>query len=530
MSRDKCLFGVSKKVSGLLGFGVSIALILTACSAGTGEEGPLDAAGDSGTDKTEASESATTTSAQKSTDLRVALQQEPSNWNYLQNAQGQVDAALVPNVLEPLLEKTEDGSVQPLLAESFDVSDDGREYTFTLREARFHDGSELTADDAIFSLEAARKSELSTHFGLLSAVEAIEKVDDRTFTVTLSEPSRNFQDGMAGRPGLIIPEGSIEGIDTQPIGTGPWQFDEWSPGEELRLTRFDDYWGEQAFFETVTMPVIPDVEAQLNALLAGDVDVIPQALSSPDRLKTLEEEDGFALARQAGSEIYFVMLNGEDPAFEDERVRQAVAHAIDRQTIIDGAAGGFGEATCVLVAPPNVQWDSEYCPYPYDPDRARELLAEAGVEDLTLTLTGYTGGYFPTITEILTAQLGEVGITVQTEPVDLPTWVDLATQGDYQLTHIAGSLRLEDFGCPDGGFVHDCLTEVDELLAEADASVDEAEWADLRRQAAEMHAERGYLIPTYNSQLIVPMRDDLAGLDQFRNGSQFDLHGLHWTE
>lgn len=497
---------------------VVLALVVAACGGSSDDGGSGDAGvGD----------------RPQTTTLRVAHPQEPPNWDYIQGAATAIRALLVHNVVEPLIEKMEDGSFEPLLAESFEVSDDGLVYVFRLREAQFHDGSAMTSEDVVASLELNRNSPNGGMSVAFEAVETIVATDERTVTVTLSQVSQRFLDGMSGNSGLIIPKGHEADLAQSPIGTGPYRFESWRPGVDVTLQRFDDYWGDLPYFETVDYRFIADETASLNALLAGDIDIVGSILGEGiDRFAAIDETPGFVGATTAGFELTYLSMNADDPKFADERVRQAIAHAIDRQPILDGAFAGLAQATCVFANPPNVPWNSDYCPYPYDPDRSRELLAEAGVPDLTIDFKFLTIAEFPPIMEVVTAQLQAVGITVETEGLELATYIeDILGEGEpnYQFTSLSGPQQIDAWVCP-GWFTRDCVPEFDQLLLDADAAVDLEDWADLRREAIELHADRAFLIPVGNKDEVSVLRDDLVGLKPYRNASELDFRAMRWQD
>ncbi|MEX2422949.1 MAG: ABC transporter substrate-binding protein [Acidimicrobiia bacterium] len=503
----------------LVALTAALMLVISACGSGDAEP-----TGDSD-DATTTTEAA----AEQSTTLRINHPQEPPNWDYVQGTATAIRALLVHNVVEPLIEEMQDGTYEPLLAEEFEISDDGLAYTFHIREATFHDGSELDAADVVYSLEYNRTSPHGQVSVPYEAVESIEATDDRTVVVTLSRPSQRFLDGMSNHSGLIIPEGGVETLEQSPIGTGPFTFDEWRPGVEVQLGRYDEYWGDAPYFENVEYRFVSDETASINALLAGDVDVIASILGEGiDRYASVDETDGFTGMTTAGTEITYLSMNASDPLFDDERIRQAIAHAIDREPILQAAFAGLAQPTCVFVNPPNVPWDSDYCPYPYDPDRSRELLAEAGAEGLEIDFKFLTIAEFPPIMEVVTAQLTEVGINVTTDGRELATYLDeVINQTDYQFTSLSGPAQIDAWVCP-GRFTLDCVPEFDELLAEADASVDPEVWANLRREAVELHADRAYLIPVGNKDEVSLLRDDLAGVKPYRSNSEFDFRDLRW--
>lgn len=506
---------------------VAVALLVAAC----GGEATTDEASETPADDT-ADEAATgdVDDDARSTTLRVSYPQEPPNWDYTENTATANRALLVHNVVEPLLERQEDGTYAPLLAD-VTVSDDGLTYVLELVEATFHDGTALTAADVVYSLEYNRASPHAVVSVPFDSVAAIEPDGERTVTVTLEQPSQRFLEGLSGVSGLIIAEGTSGDLATQPVGTGPFTFDEWRPDVSVGLSRFEDYWAELPAFESIDYRFIGDENAALNALRAGDIDLVGAIVGDGvEQFESIDETDGLVGLTSPSTNIHYLTLNAEDPVFDDPRVRQAIAHAIDREPILLGGFGGRGEANCVFVNPPNVPWNSDYCPYPHDPDRARELLADAGSEDLELTLKFPQVADFPPIAEIEIAQLAAVGISVQSQGRDLPTFLDeVLADFDYQLATISGAPQI-DAWVGEGRMTRDELPEFDALLAAADAATDLGEWAELRREAVELHADRAYLIPLGNKDDIFAARDDLAGIKPFRAAQEVDFRRLRWAD
>lgn len=493
---------------------VGMALALAGCT------------GDSGGDVSDADGDAQSAQGGSTSLVVGPIDAEPPTYDYTQANQLSPLVLLTYNVVEPLLERMEDGSLEPLLAESYEVSDDGLEYLFTIRQATFHDGGDLTADDVVYSLELNRAAPNESVSGPLSAVEQIEKVDDRTVRVRLSVPSQKFLQAMSRESGMVIPDGGAEQLASAPVGTGPFVFDNWQQGVDVTLTRFEEYWGDLPFFEDITWRFIPDQTAGVNALLAGEVSVAEASRSTVEGMGVdPDATEGVQAVEQAGQPIFFAFLNAKDPAFEDERVRQAIAHAIDRDAL-GGQFGGEGQATCLFVNPPTEQWNSDHCPYPYDPERSRELLAEAGAEDLSIGFKYPAGWLDP---EILAAQLTEVGINVEQQAIgDFPRFIEETESGDYQMGFIGGSQQADAFTCP-AWLTADCVPGFDDLLVQADRSTSADEWAELRRQAVEEQADRAYLIPLYNVAIFMLVSDELAGVKPFRSYVEFDLRGLHWA-
>lgn len=466
------------------------------------------------------------------TSLVVATPQEPPNWDFTVGSATALNAVLFLNVLEPLLEEMEDGSYQPLLAESYKVSEDGLTYTFELAEATFHDGSDFTADDMLYSFEVYAESPRPAITGALEAVDDIEKIDDHTVEVTLSQPSQSFLDGMAGLAGIMIPEDSLEDQAQNPVGTGPFTFADWRPGVEVTLERYTDYHGELPYFEDVEMRFIGDETAAINALLAGDIDLINILVGDGmERVDSVAERDGFQVFQTPSNQLNYLAFSSKSDKFDDIRVRQAIAHAIDREAIAIGAYAGLAEPTCVFVAPRNLPWSDDYCPYAYDPAKAQELLAEVGATDLSVEMKYYNISDGPPVTELVTQYLAQVGITVEGANRELAAYLDevLGTEPNFEMTTLTGPQTIESFLCP-GWFIETCWPEFDALWQQADRALSREEAVDLRTQAVHLFTDEAYVIPTVTWIDNTLANADLEGWKSYRVLAEADLRNLRWAQ
>lgn len=461
----------------------------------------------------------------------IALPNEVASWDYVANPANGPKQVLVLNVIEPLLELKADNKIEPRLAESYKVSEDGTTYEFTIREATFHNGKTLTADDVVYSLKYNRTAEVGDVAQAFEAVKSIEKIDDRHVRVTLKRPSQSFLRGMTGPAGLVIPTGKAETLGTHPVGTGPYQFEADQPGVQATLARYGKYWGEQPYFAGATFRFMTDENASVSALLAGDIDMVAAlAGAGMQRVDSVSGQDGFDVTVPEVSRVTYLSLNADVKAFKDERVRQAIAHAIDRKAIVDGAYAGRQEATCFHDLPPTNTWKAGDCPYPYDPQRARELLDEAGVSNLTLNFPYLNNGIYLDSVQIIAEQLKAVGITLEPQPMDIASYAEnVVANREYELTQIAGTQTTDAWVCPSGFFTGDCNRDFDALLDKADRAPSTEEWARLRRQASEELSNRGYLVPIANVSEDILHRTDLDGIESFSSHSEIDLRSMRWA-
>ncbi|WP_209427333.1 ABC transporter substrate-binding protein [Pararhodobacter sp. SW119] len=405
--------------------------------------------------------------------------------------------------------------VEPALAESWEISEDGTEYTFTLREGvSFHDGSTFDAEAVVWNFERMLDEDHPQHdtgpFPLsffFSAIDTVEAVDDRTVRFTLNEPYAPFLSNLAYPTGLIVSPAAVQehGQDfgRNPSGTGPFRFEEWRSNERVTVVRNPDYWDGPAAAEAVIFRPITDANTRTAEMLAGGIDIMVEV---PPVALSQFQGAGFEIAEQAGPHVWFLILNAKEGPFADVRVRQAANYAVNKEALVNDVL----EGTATVAAgptPPAFAWayNEDLEPYPHDPDRARELLAEAGAEGAALTFYVTEGGSgmldpIPMGTAIQ-ADLAEVGFDVTIETYEWNTFlgrVNPGLEGRADMAQMAWMtndpdtlpfLALRTAAWPDeGGFNSGYYSnpEVDALLEAARVATDQDERARLYREMQEI--------------------------------------------
>jgi peptide/nickel transport system substrate-binding protein len=417
---------------------------------------------------------------------------------------------VLENVYDTLVQPGDDLTMEGALAESWETSDDLLTWTFNLRDGvQFHDGSPLTADDVIASLQ--RIADEGQNAWRLTMIDEMNAVDELTVELVLSRVAPNLLEQIGAFKGLAIAPASAIEADTlgdEPVGTGPFRYVSFTPGDNVVLERFDDYWGGTPALSGIEFRVIPDQGVKLTNLETGEVDWIDSV--APEQIDALVARDDVVLGQVAGLDYHYIALNNARPPFDDVRVRQAIAFAIDIDTLTEAAQ--FGAATPNETAiPPTSFWYHEYAPYGHDPDAARDLLEEAGVGDLEIDLM--VSSDFPetvTAAQVLESQLGEVGISVSIRSEDFSTWLDEQGEGNFDafLLSWIGNIDPDDFYYAqhhsEGGFNFQGFAdgEVDELLDSARVEVDEAARKALYDQAAERIVDLASYIYFYNSDIL----------------------------
>jgi peptide/nickel transport system substrate-binding protein len=429
------------------------------------------------------------------------------------------DFRILVNVYEGLTRyKSGTLEVEPGLATSWDISEDGTEYTFVLRDGvSFHDGTPFNAEAVKFNFDRMLDENhpfhdtgpfpLSFFFG---AVEKTEVVDDMTVKFTLNAPYAPFLSNLAYPTGLMISPAAVQAhgkdVGRNPVGTGPFKFAEWRSNEAVVVKRNDAYWGEPAANKAVVFRPITDANTRVAEMLAGGIDLMVEI--PPTSLGQFSGS-GFSVAEQAGPHVWFLILNAKEGPFADKRVRQAANYAINKEAIVNDVL----EGTATVAAgptPPAFAWayNEALDPYPFDREKAKALIAEAGAEGAELTFFVTEGGSgmldpVPMGTAIQ-ADLQAVGLNVKIETYEWNTFlgeVNPGLEGKADMAEMAWMtndpdtlpyLALRSEAWPDkGGFNSGYYAnpKVDELLEAARTATDQEERARLYREMQEIVQE-----------------------------------------
>ncbi|SDQ23244.1 ABC transporter substrate-binding protein [Leucobacter chromiiresistens] len=466
------------------------------------------------------------------TTATIALTGTPTNLDFTTTAGSAIPQALMSNVYEGLVELDQSGEIQPLLASEWTVSDDRKTYTFTLQEGvTFSNGDEFTADDVKFSFDRVKTDWVSSLKAKMDVVDSVEVVSPTEVAVTLTKPSNAWLFSLATPVGAIFSEDGVDDLANTPVGTGPYAVESWTPNESLVFDTRDDYWGEAPGVEQVTLRYFADATATTNALQTGDVDAIAN-LQAPELLSSFESDDKFVVTTGTSSGEVSLSLNNKAAPFDDVRVRQAVLYALDKQAILDTAWNGYGSLVATYAAPTDPYYEDLNDAYPYDPEKAKELLQEAGQENLDITFTVPTRPYAQAVSEIVVSQLKDVGINATIESSEFPAvWLDeVFTKHDYQMTTVlAVEARdiLTVFNDPNYYIGYD-NSKIAPIAEEADAADEEGYVAGMKQVAEQIvdDAASGVLFLFPN---ITVAKADLQGMPENAIIEALDLTNLSWN-
>jgi len=441
---------------------------------------------------------------------------EPTSLDISGTAGQAIPQVLLENVYEGLVRVNDDGTIEPSLAESFTVSDDGLTYSFTLRDAKFHNGESVNADDVVWSLTRLLDDDstvvLPTQVAQFARVTEVS-AEGNVVTLTLSERDNDLLYNLTQRGGVIFQKDSTDFANTA-IGTGPFTLAKWDKGNSITLERFEQYWGRRADTRTVVFRYFADATALSNAMLAGDIDVMT-TVQSPESLEVFENRDDLkVLSGSTNCEVTLGMNNSRAP-FNDVKVRTAVRQAIDKQALIDTAWAGYGTEIGSFVPPTDPWFEDLTDVAPYDVSAAREALVAAGVDAGTpISLDVPPINYATNSSEFIAAALGQVGFDVTITPVTWEEWLDrVFTKADYDLTIVCHIERndMAIYANPDYYFRFD-NAEYQGLVSAAGTAATPKERTDNLRKAARILSEQSasdwlWLMPS----LQVAKRD-VAGL------------------
>lgn len=369
----------------------------------------------------------------------IAIQLEPPILDPTALAAAPISEVVYGNVFEGLVRLDADGTPRPLLATDWESTPDGRSYRFHLRRGvRFHDGTPFDAGVAKFALERARaKDSANPQKAKLAAVAAVVAEDSHTLRIDLARRSGSLLQTL-GWPALVmVAPATAGGNAAVPVGTGPFRFEAWRRGDAIVLARNPDYWGPAPRLGQVAFTFIAEPSAAFAALMAGDVDAFPN-YPSPENIPQFQADKRFAVYVGSTEGEAILAINNRKAPFDDLRVRRAIAHAIDRRALIDGAMFGYGLPIGSHFPPQNPAALDLTGRYPHDPARSRALLAEAGHPDgIDLTLALPPPPYARRGGEILAAQLAAAGFRVTVRNLEWAQWMDqVFTRREFDLTMI----------------------------------------------------------------------------------------------
>ena len=463
---------------------------------------------------------AATAAPQQPTRLVMRASTDPDNLDPHLSA-ASLTQQIMLNVFEGLVKPAPDGSVTPALAESYTVSEDGLTYRFALRTgARFHNGQPVTAADVQYSFDRLMGKGAPDGKPLTSSladVERVETPDAATCVITLKQVNASFVNLLSTL--AILPAANDGQHDKSPVGTGPYRFVSYEPQQRIVLEKFADYWQDtRDLIDQVEFRIIKDDQTALLQLQSGAIDFTSV---SAEQLPALG--NAFTVVSHPANSVFIMGMNHARPPFDQVKVRQAINHAIDKDAIIQAVFDGYAVKLGSNMSPVMAKYyqDGLQDRYPYDPDRAKALLAEAGYPNgftTTLSISSHADLYGRTA-QIIADQLAQVGIQAAIETVEWGVWLErIYTNREFDTTLIDFTGKMDpqavlvrytsDFR---RNFINYKNPEYDQLIEQAVRATNEATQIERYKQAQKVLAEDAVTVFLLDYQFNWAMKPQVQG-------------------
>ncbi len=467
--------------------------------------------------------------------LVIGMILEPPGLDPTVSAAAAIGEVVHYNIFEGLTQVQADGAVTPLLAESWAHTPDGKTYRFNLRAGvKFSDGKALDAAAVKFSFERAKapNSTNKAKKAVFDNISSISTPDPRTVILVLNAADAMLPFRLGENTAVILHPATAAQAGTKPVGTGPYTLQNWARGSAITLVKWAGHRNAaQVKLNKVTFRFINDAAAQTAALLAGDVDAFPR-FDALQAVKQLQADKRFTVEIGSSSAKGILAINNKRKPFDDVRVRRALSHAVDRQAFINGAREGLGKPIGSHFAPTDLGYVDLTKVYPYDPDKAKALLREAGVSTpLNVTLTLPPPPYARKGGEIIAAQLAKVGVNAKIENVEWAQWLSGAFKGNFDLTLISHVEPLDyatAYADPNYYFGYDSAKFrglVSTLAAMSDQKEKARLWRDIQRQIADDAVN----VFIWNGAQVAVFKKGLRGVWSSSPIAANDLAALSWT-
>ncbi|UOA16397.1 MULTISPECIES: ABC transporter substrate-binding protein [Sulfitobacter] len=455
-------------------------------------------------------------SASAAAELVIGMQQEPTSLDPTADATASIDSMMTQNVFESLTTVAENGEVQPNLATSWEVSEDGLTYTFKLAEGvTFHDGSTLDAEDVVYSFDRAMgEDSVNPSKDIFEPIESVKAVDPQTVEITLKAKDAFFLFNMGQGDSAIVAAESAETNNANPVGSGPFKFDSWTRGDRLTLVKNPDHRdAADVALDKVVFRFISDPAAATAAMMAEELDAFP-GFPAPELLPQFEADPRFRVNVGSTEGEVILAMNNAKPPFDNVEVRRAVATAIDRDEIIEGAMYGQAVPIGSFYPPHGTAYVDLTDAYPHDSTKAEEMFEAAGVAGTTMTLRVPPFPYATRSAEIIQNQLSEAGIDAKVENVEWGFWIDeVYKQKHYDMTIIAHT-SPNDMGNfargPDYFYGYD-NAEMTALWEQITTEVDPAKRDELLKQGQQMLSDQSVHGFLFQLPLLGVFREGVEG-------------------
>lgn len=429
----------------------------------------------------------------------------------------------------------------PALAESWEMSEDGTEYTFKLRQCKWHDGSDFTADDVVFTVE--RFLTMPATSSKAAFVTGAEKIDDHTVKIKLEYAYPNFLLQLCSYPWCIVSKNAVEtngdDCDAMLIGTGAYKFESKTSGVGVTLVANEDYWGGAPYFEKINYKLIPDNTTALTALLNGEIDL--DTVSSTLDVDNVNNTDGYTVHSFQRAGAYFLAFDQSQAPFDNEAFRKAIAYAINKEDYVQLVWSGQAIACekSTMISDFEEGYSDEIASYDYDVEEAKKMLAESGLtaEQMNFTLTVSTSGYGPSFAAAFQESMKAIGVNVTINSVEAGSWKTQFFAGEYQaiVYNLASvpynpPLFYRAYLKPEGYIGRNNTLNLEEQIDAANKELDDAARISMYEEINEKAADACMYIPIAYQKMNYACKENLKGMDWYPSLLTDSIANWYWEE
>jgi len=439
------------------------------------------------------------------------------------------------NLMVEGLVKSDDAgkTIQPCLAEKWDISADGLTYTFHLKKGvKFSDGKDVTTDDWIYSLKRIRDTKDGAWGFTMENMADVTAPDANTLVITLKKPSSAFLSDLSLFANAVMPKAYCEqkgpeGIAQNPVGTGPFMLKQWDKGQKMVFVKNPNYHEkDKPITDEIDINVVPDDNTRIMQLQGKQIDI---ASDIPfNRISELKGASGVKMELVPSTESDYISFNYKNPKFADVRVRQALAYALDRQAIIDAVFFGNAKINNTFISPAAPHFNANVTPRDYNQEKAKQLLAEAGASNLSIDFLVYSGNTRDIqVVTMLKEQWSKIGVNVNIQQVDSSVFKQSRNALKYDMllsmltSDITDTSELVELICvakmsdsQHTGWNGTLQQQAESLVKKAAVSTDENERKTLYGQAMQLVQDDQLIIPLYNVPYAIAISDQIKGFVQ----------------
>ena len=429
-------------------------------------------------------------------------------------------------MFDSLVHSDVDGTIKPALAESWETVSD-TEYRFKLREGvKFHNGYDLTAEDVVFSLERQMNSPKVKTF--VSAIESVTADDEYTVTVKTKQPYAPLLYNLSLPQSSIVCSKHFDELTAagrkyseQPVGTGPMVFSSWLPNDNFTVTAFDEYWGEKPKATRISVRVIPESSSRTIALETGEIDIV-ESVPAVDIPRVMENK-GLKTVTQTSTSVTYVSFNTRKAPFDNVKVRQALSCAVDKQAIIDVICEGYAQQVDTIYPPAMPSYDESIDLYPYDIERAKQLLTEAGYPDGFTIEIATSGDERNRIAQLLQSDFSKIGVNLEITLLEWGAYLDYIGGTGHQMYIVGWSSGMEPDGSTTPLFHSESVgptgnrswyqnEELDALIDEGKSTMNMDDRLGIYKEIQRIVMEDAVWIPLFARETVIAMNKNLEGM------------------